>query len=666
MLIFLWILAVITVAAAGYFAYRADKKRAVSYPLVTAVLRALVVALVWALLLAPSIQISKTETENPVIVFLQDASASIPPALKGDTLSYGKAARSLIQKLSTKYRVVTWGFGNHIAADSPFNYTQTGTDIAAPLARVQDYFGNQNLGAVILASDGRFNSGLHPLYQNLALHSPVYTVSMGDTSLPKDLKVTQIYANKRVSKDAQIEIRADLVATRCAGYSGQVQLLEGNASLASTPISINAPRFDKQVSFTIKAGTPGLHHYVVYAPTAKDEQNVANNRKDVFIEVVESKKKILIATAAPHPDIAAIRAALSETDAYSVTVANSIPEEYGAYDVLILHGLPKAGSNLSFKNKAVWYILTPGSGSINTDAATLQLNPAMPHDAYAAANTSFSTFRLPDGLNAVLDKLPPLSIATGTATPGAGTQVLFSDRNTKSPIWMIQSGNAPQALLLGEGLWRWRLYEYRFFRNHNIVDELIRQTVASLATNVSDAPFRVSIPKYEWSDGERISLDAYLTNAAGEQINTPDAALEIMDSAGKKQRFSFEKNGAAYRLNLGSMPAGSYRYSASTNYNGKKLESSGAFVVSSIPIEAMEQGSDYPLLYNLAKKYGGSTVASPQIESLYDSISKNENIKPILRERATTVPLVDWKWYFFLILLVATIEWLLRKYWLAQ
>ncbi|MEO6834246.1 MAG: hypothetical protein ABI378_16125, partial [Chitinophagaceae bacterium] len=343
-----------------------------------------------------------------------------------------------------------------------------------------------------------------------------------------------------------------------------------------------------------------------------------------------------------------------------------IPEEYGAYDVLILHGLPKAGSNLSFKNKAVWYILTPGSGSINTDAATLQLNPAMPHDAYAAANASFSTFRLPDGLNAVLDKLPPLSVATGTATPGAGTQVLFYDRNAKSPIWMIQSGNAPQALLLGEGLWRWRLYEYRFFHNHNIVDELIRQTVASLATNVSDAPFRVSIPKYEWSDGERISLDAYLINAAGEQINTPDATLEVMDSAGKKQSFSFEKNGAAYRLNLGSMPAGSYRYSASTVFNGKKLESAGAFVVSSIPIEAMEQGADYPLLYNLAKKYGGSTVASPQIESLYDSISKNENIKPIIRERATTVPLVDWKWYFFLIVLIATTEWLLRKYWLAQ
>ena len=52
--------------------------------------------------------------------------------------------------------------------------------------------------------------------------------------------------------------------------------------------------------------------------------------------------------------------------------------------------------------------------------------------------------------------------------------------------------------------------------------------------------------------------------------------------------------------------------------------------------------------------------------SLYDSISQNQSIKPIIQSRDTTVPLVDWKWYFFLILLVAAIEWLLRKYWLAQ
>jgi len=666
MYVFLWLIAILSILVAAFFAYRADKKRAVPYPWLTAALRALVLALVWALLLAPSIHITKTETEKPVIVFLQDESSSIPTALKNDTVTYGKDARELIRKLSRQYRVVTWGFGSNIRSDSLFRYQETSTDIAAPLARVQEFFGNQNLGAVILASDGRFNQGIHPLYQSLPMHSPLYTVSIGDTSLPKDIRISQVYSNRTVTKGSQMEIRADIVATRCQGYAGSIQISESGAVLGSNSLAITGDRFDKSTSFTIKAGNAGLHHYVISLPAAQGEINTSNNRKDIFVEVVETKKRILIASANPHPDVAAIREALSNTDAYTISTRIGIPDNPGEYDILILHGLPVTGSTFNVKNKPVWYIVSPGSGTINSTAANLAINPGAPHDAYAAPNTSFSAFTAPQNLNSVLDRLPPLSCASGTATPAAGTQVLFNQRGTNIPLWMLQPGSAPQAILLGEGLWRWRFYEYRYFHNHAVVDECIRQTIALLAANTTDAPFRVNLPKYEWNDGENISLDAFLLNAAGEMINTPDVNLSISDSAGHKQEFTFERNAAAYRLSIGQLPAGVYNYSATTSFNSKRLKADGSFVVASIPLEAMESGADYPLLYGLSKKYGGSTIPSQQMGSLYDSITHNESIRPVLQSHDLSVPLVDWKWYFFLILLVATIEWLLRKYWLAQ
>jgi hypothetical protein len=64
--------------------------------------------------------------------------------------------------------------------------------------------------------------------------------------------------------------------------------------------------------------------------------------------------------------------------------------------------------------------------------------------------------------------------------------------------------------------------------------------------------------------------------------------------------------------------------------------------------------------------YNGSLVPGNNVASLYDSIKKNETIKPVIQTYTETIPLVDWKWYFFLILLLAVVEWLLRKYWLAQ
>jgi hypothetical protein len=52
--------------------------------------------------------------------------------------------------------------------------------------------------------------------------------------------------------------------------------------------------------------------------------------------------------------------------------------------------------------------------------------------------------------------------------------------------------------------------------------------------------------------------------------------------------------------------------------------------------------------------------------NVYDSITANENIKPVIETNIETVPLIDRKWFFFLVLLFAVAEWLLRKYWLAQ
>ena len=80
----------------------------------------------------------------------------------------------------------------------------------------------------------------------------------------------------------------------------------------------------------------------------------------------------------------------------------------------------------------------------------------------------------------------------------------------------------------------------------------------------------------------------------------------------------------------------------------------------------METGADHALLYSLAQKYNGSMVSGKNIGALYDSISNNQDIKPLIETNTEVAPLVNWKWYFFVILIFAVAEWLLRKYWMAQ
>lgn len=674
-----WLIAILISAGAGYWVYRADKRRAVPYPWLTSLLRSLVVFFTLLLVLVPTISITKNVVEKPVVLLLQDNSRSIANALGADSAAYRASMDGLMRRLSANYKVVAWGFGNTVQTDSTFIYRQQATDISAALARAQEFYGIQNLGAVILASDGRFNQGINPLYQQLALHSPVYTVAIGDSTRQKDMRIAGAYANKTVTINSSFEVRADIVALLCRGYNNSITIKEGDETLATVPLAVNADKYDRPVSFTIKATRAGLHHYVISVPEAAGEKNLANNRKDVFTDVVEEKKNILLISAAPHPDVNAIKDALSGLERYKVTVltADAFPASLAPYDVIIAHGLPtvrnKVAPQLLGAHKPVWFIL-----STQTDIAALNSIGALTHasfvqsgarDAQGVYNPSFTAFLLPQNIQLVTDKMPPLTLNTSNVAAAPGANVLFTQRtwdDGTAPLWLLQQGSVPVAILAGEGLWRWRLYEYKNFSGHTVVDECIRQTVAFLAANNKERVFNVALPRYVWSDQEAISVNAYLLNGNNEQINTPDVRLTITDSAGRKHDFSFERNGSAYNLNIGIWAGGNYSYTAHTSYNGKDLSASGSFVVESMPLELMESGADYPLLYGIARKYNGGFITSRNLGSLYDSITHNDHVKPLIQTNTETVPLVDRKWYFFIILLLAVGEWLLRKYWLAQ
>lgn len=673
-----WLLAIVVSAGAGYWVYRADKRRAIPAPWLTSLLRSLVVFFTLLLILAPTLIISKNVIEKPVILFLQDNSRSVGNALGSDSSAYRKNVESLMRSLAEKYKVVEWAFGNTVQSDSLFQYHQPATDISSALSRAQEFYGLQNLGAVILATDGRFNQGANPLYQQLAMHSPVYTVGIGDSAQQKDIRIARTYANKTVMLNSSFEIRADVVAELCKGYDNGISLKEGDEVLGNAPVAINADKYDRAVSFTIKATKAGVHHYTVSVPEAEGEKNITNNRKDVFVEVVDEKKNVLIVSAAPHPDVNAIKDALTGIETYKVTVvtADNMPSSLGAYNVIILHGLPSARNNivpqLLAANKPLWLILGSQTAipALNAMQKLTHINftPAPMHDAVAACNPSFNSFILPQQIQTVTDKMPPLQVNVGSVPPVPGAAVLFSQKGAinQSPLWILEQGSVPVALVVGEGIWRWRLHEYKNFNDHTVIDECIRQTVAFLSANSREKPFTVALPKYVWSDQEAVTLNAYLLNANNEQVNTPEVQLTISDTAGRKQNYSFERSGTAYSVNIGIWAGGSYTYAARTVYNDKTYTASGSFVVESMPLEMMEQGADYPLLYGLAKKYNGGFVPARNVSSLLDSITKNDHVKPLIQTNTETVPLVERKWYFFIILLLATAEWLLRKYWLAQ
>ncbi|GAA4470256.1 hypothetical protein GCM10023093_31200 [Nemorincola caseinilytica] len=673
-----WLLAVTIALGAAFWVYKADRRRAVPLPWLTALLRGLVILSALLLVLVPDVVVTKHTTERPVIFLLQDNSVSAGIALGKDSATYRNNVTSLIQKLGDNYRVVQCGFGDQVREDSLFTYDRQGTDIASALDHAEEHYGTGQTGAVILVTDGRFNMGANPMYRQTAYQGAMYTVALGDSTREKDIRISRTYANRTAALNSSFEIRADIIAELCKGYSENVNLKEGNETIGSTAIPVNGDRFDRSVSFSVKADKAGLHHYTLSLPEAAGEQNTTNNRRDIFVEVTNETKKILIAAAAPHPDVNALKDALASAGTYEVKLcgADDMPASLEAYDALILHGLPsvrhRVANAVTASRKPFWIIL-----SQQTDIAAVNQLKELTHtgitqapgrDAVLSLSSSFNAFTLPQRIAVIADKMPPLTVYAGNVQAAPGSNVLFTQRTAAGtlPAWVMQQSAVPTAILTGEGIWRWRMYEYKNFDGHDVIDECIRQTVAFLCANNNERQFDVAMPKRVWSDQEPVSLTARLLNANNEQVNTADVQLTLTDSAGRKQQYTMERSGTGYSLNTGIHAGGRYSYMARTSYNGKELTAAGSFVVESIPLELMATGADYGMLYNLAHEHNGTFVTANNVAALYDSIVANNNIKPVILTNSESVPLIDRKWYFIIILALAVAEWLLRKYWLAQ
>lgn len=673
-----WIIAILLSACAALWVFRTDTRRAIPYPWLTAALRGVVILLVALLILIPDVVISTHNTVKPVILLLQDNSQSAGIALGQDSTHYRTDMQSLLAKLQNDYRVVQWGFDGNINREQNYNYTGDATDITHAIDEAGNYYGMQNLGAVILASDGKFNQGLNPLYSQSAFQGNIYTVALGDSIREKDIRIARTYANKTAMLHSSFEVRADVIAERCNNYSGTATLKEGSNAIGSFPVNVAGARYDRTLSFTVQASEIGLRHYTISIPEAEGEKNLTNNKRDIFVEVVNEKKKILIASAAPDPDIAALREALADPGTYELTVvtADKMPASLTGYDAVILHGLPSPRyPNLpALKNlhTPTWFILTS-----HTDVAAMNglkdlthtgIAPQQLHEAPVNYRAAFNAFTVPQNIQAVSDKLPPLTSATGNIIAPPMASVLFTQRTPAGlmPAWVMIPGTTPAAILGGEGLWRWRLYEYRTFDSHEVVDECIRQTVAFLCANTKEKPFDITMSKHIWSDREPIWLNGYLLNANNEQINDAEVELQLQDSAGNKQPYTMERSGKGYLLNLGLRAGGRYTYTATTTYAGRKLSAAGSFAVESIPMELMENGADYDLLFKLAAAHNGAFVVQDSVQSLYPLIRNNKSITPIIETHSETVPLIARKWLFVIILCIAVAEWLLRKYWLAQ
>ncbi len=672
----LCVLAALVVAGVLYFR-ELSLRPGVRYGL--AALRFTAVGLLAFLLLGPLLRSIDTRTQKPVLLIAEDRSSSVVAEVD----SLRPALDRLSRKLAERYDVQRVGVGERVRA-LPDTTVDEATDLSALFGYAADNYPPELLGGVVLLSDGIVNQGADPNYAAEQLASPVYAVTLGDTTPLRDIAVREVLYNQIAYLGDKLEVQVDVQANNLSGGATDVAVVSVDnrgrtKRLASERITFSKQRDFRTVRFELEPTRAGVQRYRIVASPAGDERNRANNARDLYVDVLDARQQILILAAAPHPDVSALRQTLDGNKNFETRYAllGDFDGKTEAIDLVILHDLPRGSSSiapliaeLDERNVGRWFIAGPRvdyaglndlQGLLSVNARRGEVNEATPK-----LNASFRLFSLDGAWTQRLASWPPIEVPFaefGALTTG---DVLLRQQigrvETDYPLLTMGEVNGhKEALFAGEGLWRWRLAEFQEQESQATFDGLVLATVQYLALRQDERPFRVASAERVYTTSDNIRLQGELYNASFELVNEPDVNVRVTDAEGTDYTYLMDRVGSSYLLRAGRLPAGVYRFEASTSYGGEPYTSTGGFTVKALQLEATELTADWSMLDRLSARRGGQAVGAGQIASLGEMLLGERAVPQVQYQSVRTRPLVDWGWLLGILLLLLSAEWFVRR-----
>lgn len=643
--------------------------------------RALVVFFLAFFLLGPSIKQIQNVIEKPVFVILQDNSVSIKEVIDSTSrralASQLKNLQSSLQNVGYETRLTNFSEGD----DLDEHFSAQATNIHESLRSISNRFEGRSLAGAVFVSDGIYNAGLSPVYGNY--NFPVYTIGMGDTTPRADLMIKNILYNKIAYQGNKFPIRVDVFVKGFAGENISVSLLhKGNVVERKNQIAKTDGVIT--VEFQPLAAEAGIQRWDIQVEPKEAERNTKNNRATIFIEVVEGRKKVLVVSAAPHPDIKALRTVIEQNSNFEfllhipgveeTTSVNLQPENI---DVAIFHQVPDNRGRVRevfqrfSKSRTSLFLLLGASSDLNQIAQqqlplSYEQPPRQFDEVTPVINPSFTNFNVSTEANSIFAGFPPVQVHFGKAVIPPDAAVLLFQRvgslATEKPLLYVHTEESRKVgVMLGEGLWRWRLHEFSRTEKTEAFDELIGKLIQFLSTADDKRKFRSYTTQQQFSDTESVVFESQVYNDIYEPIYGNTIELEVTNEQGKKNQYTYVLSAGNSRYAIDGLNEGVYRYRAATQINNQKEEVRGQFMITAQQLELQNLTADFDLLRKLSNRTGGKFYSADHIDQLQKELTQKE-ARSIIRSEERYDSLINLKWIFFVLLLLVGAEWFLRKY----
>jgi len=653
-------------------------------------LRFLIIATLCFLLLEPLIKSLSREAEPSKIILVHDGTSS--QWMGKDSTAKKLELQTWIKELPEFFNTrgidtQSFVFGTQLQSlssvstiEDTLKFDSPRTDLAGAIEGVRDLFSHKNVAAVIITTDGLSNRGHNPEFSSQFMNAPHFFVGSGDTTNIKDLKVVDLICNNvaYLGNDFPVEVRL-----HSRGFKGK--------NIKST-ILINGEKRDEVVwmsesevdskshKFTIRADQVGaLKIRVISRAETSDEDLLSNNSRTAIIDILESKRRVLIVADAPHPDVAAIKNAAQSNKHQEVEVvwANDLNqnEEMPEYDIMILHNLPNPQAPLPvIVGEAIAQdvpMLFIGGASVDWRQLPLERTGIiyetsdLSESVGGSVNDEFALFSIDKSLESKLSYMPPLNSVLGKVEAKKSLDVLLYKKlgslETVWPLWAFNKDAAGRrsGVILGDGIWRWRMESFMKDENFEAFDDLINNSIKYLSSRDDVRRFRIEAPHKLFED-ERVKFTAQVYDASLNPTTDVDVELSILDKDGQELDFYFTTENNYYSLNCGRFTPGTYTWESHCVLDSEVRELRGEFNVVELKAEQTSSAADHGLLKRLSQKSGGlflGTIAEAELTSVLENIE----LRDIVHEYTERQELIRYDILVWLILGALTLEWVIRR-----
>lgn len=641
------------------------------------------------------------------IYFDNSVSVAHHPSLSPDVLRIGyEEIVAAVQKKSVEspgdVLIKLHSFGSEVRDLSSvidnIDFLEPSTNLSAIFEKEEEGFTDSYLSGIILVTDGQVTSGIKPTNVDPGLEVPIHVVGVGELTPMVDIHLERIKAPTVAVRGEQVTVEAIVSAVGDFHEKVHVTLRKAKEVLGTKTITISGDGSLRSVRFQFQLNELGENKYNVQVSSLRRETNIENNHSSFRINVLRDHFRVALITGAASPNTSILKQILESEEKFNIDhyirmkAGWSIPIALfwrTEYDLIVLDNAPSNNMSsrwaadlrkkLSRENSALVFVAGPSTNdqqlkeilvllglqeshgeNVGIEGRPIFYHNAFMHPVFSGFAAQFETLSLPPLSLTVSAEPKTNSVKVALILEGTSTMPLFTLGFTRDNDNSI---NRRVAAFLSKELWSLYFKTLRL-DEHQFITIWWKRLFNWLAGTTGEETLYFRLNKSNFQHGEPVVVLGTVLSLDETAPYTLQVMMTVSGESGSESiPLIYEKNENQWQGRFHAFKPGEYQYVISVVQEGKiQQQTSGYFSVVESQVELNRVYLAQQILETLAFQSGGSYYSWAQRKEVVNNLE----LSPREDVFTTTKNLSHQIQFLIVILILLTLEWILRRRWGLQ